>query len=98
MFVYCVYLCIYPSIHYLFELIYLIPPSSKVPGTPLGLPDSADGKESVYSAESRFLSLGRKDALEKGMLQCSCLDKNPMDRGTCKAAVHGVAEESDTTE
>ena len=29
-------------------------------------------------------------------LQCSCLE-NPMDRGACRATVHGVAE-SDTTE
>ena len=30
-------------------------------------------------------------------LQCSCL-QNPMDRGTWRATVHGVAEESDRTE
>ena len=30
-------------------------------------------------------------------LQCSCLE-NPMDRGACKAAVHGVTKELDMTE
>ena len=44
-------------------------------------------------------SLGWEAPLEKGMngypLQYSCLG-NPMDRGISKAAVHGVAEESDT--
>ena len=30
-------------------------------------------------------------------LQCSCLG-NPMDRGAWRATVHGVTEESDTTE
>ena len=37
------------------------------------------------------LTLGREDPLEKAVLQYSCLE-NPMDRGTWKAAVHGVAE------
>ena len=49
--------------------------------------------------ETCVWSLGWEDSLEKGIgnpLQYSCLE-NPMDRGTWRATVHGVAE-SDTTE
>ena len=36
--------------------------------------------------------LGREDSLEKGNpLQYSCLE-DPMDRGACQAAVHGVTK------
>ena len=41
---------------------------------------------------------GRSSGVGNGKpLQYSCLD-NPMDRGAWRAAVHGVAEESDVTE
>ena len=45
-------------------------------------------------------SLGREDSLEKensNPLQCSCLG-NPMDGGAWRATVHGVANESSTTD
>ena len=45
-------------------------------------------------------SLGREDPLEKensNPLQCSCLG-NPMDGGAWRATVHGVANESSTTD
>ena len=38
-----------------------------------------------------------KIPLEKEMLEYSCWE-NPMDRGAWRAAVHGVAEESDMAE
>ena len=44
--------------------------------------------------ETQVRSLGRGDALEKEMATHSsllCL-KNPMDRGTWKATVHGIAD------
>ena len=51
--------------------------------------------------ETRVLSLGREDPLEKGMsihsLQYSCLE-NPMDRGAWWAAVHRVAKSRTGTE
>ena len=50
--------------------------------------------------ETRGLSLGQEDPLEKGMaypLQYSCLG-NPMDKGAWQAAVHGVKKELNTTE
>ena len=51
--------------------------------------------------DTRVLSLGpgsgRSPAGGHGNpLQYSCLE-NPMDRGTWRATVHGIAEESDTT-
>ena len=45
-----------------------------------------------------ILGLGRSPGEENGYpLQCSCLE-NPTDRGAWRAAVRGVAQESDTTE
>ena len=43
--------------------------------------------------ETRALSLGWEDPLEKGMAtqQYSCLE-NPMDRGPWQATVHGTAK------
>jgi len=48
----------------------------------------------------RVQSLGWKDPLEEEMATCSNILawKNPMDRGAWQATVHGVANESDTTE
>ena len=40
---------------------------------------------------------GRSRGGGHGTPQCSCLE-NPMDGGAQRAAVHGVTEESDTTE
>ena len=45
----------------------------------------------------RFEPWVGKIPLENEVLECSCLEK-PMDRGAWRAAVHGVAKESDTTE
>ena len=45
-------------------------------------------------------SLGQEDSLEKGngnLLQYSCLE-NSTDRGAWWAIVHGVTEESDTSD
>ena len=58
-----------------------------------GLPCNSDGKESAAMQETRALSLGWEDPLEKGMAtqQYSCLE-NPMDRGPWQAIDHGVAK------
>ena len=54
----------------------------------LGFPGSSDGKEFTYNAED----LGRSPGEGNGnLLQYSCLG-NPVDRGTWKATVHGVAK------
>ena len=44
--------------------------------------------------ETRFQSLGREEPLEKGMVTHSSIlaMENPIDRGTWRAAVHGVAK------
>ena len=58
------------------------------------LKGSSDGKASACNAGDRVQSLGREDPMKKEMatpLQYSCLE-NFMDRGTCQATVHGVAE------
>ena len=44
--------------------------------------------------ETRVLSLGWEDPLEKEM--ASCLG-NPIERGAWRATVHGVTKESDVT-
>ena len=41
--------------------------------------------------ETRVLSLGWEDPLEKEIFQYSCVE-NPMDGGACWATVHGVAK------
>ena len=54
----------------------------------MGFPGSSDGKEFTYNAED----LGRSPGEGNGnLLQYSCLG-NPVDRGTWKATVHGVAK------
>ena len=63
-----------------------------------GLPCWLSGKESVCPCgRCGFdLWLGRSPGGENGnLLPSSCL-KNPMDRGTWQATVHGVTKESDT--
>ena len=45
--------------------------------------------------ETWVWSLGQKDPLEKKMATHSSI-KNSMDRGTCQATVHGVAESNMT--
>ena len=58
------------------------------------LPDSSVGKESACSAgDPGWISgLGRSPVEGNGNpLQYSCLE-NPMDRGACQSAVHGVAK------
>ena len=60
----------------------------------LNLPDSSVGKESACSAgDPGWISgLGRSPVEGNGNpLQYSCLE-NPMDRGACQTAVHGVAK------
>ena len=66
----------------------------------MGFPSGSDGKESACN-EGDLGSIpgsGRSPGEGNGYpLQYSCLG-NPMDRGHWWATVHGVAEESDTTE
>ena len=58
-----------------------------------GFPCSSDGRESACNAgdPGSIPGLGRYPGEGNGNpLQCSCLE-NPMDRGTWRATVHGVA-------
>ena len=50
--------------------------------------------------EARVWSLGQEDPLEKEMATHSSYSSlgSPMSRGACRAIIHGVAKESDTTE
>ena len=41
--------------------------------------------------ETKVISLGREDSLEKEILQYSCLE-SPMDRGAWRATVHRVTK------
>ena len=62
--------------------------------TSIGLPCSSNGKESVCNAGDQGLipGSGRYSGGGNGnQLLYSCLE-NPMDRGTWRATVHGVAE------
>ena len=59
-----------------------------------GIPGGSDGKESACNAGDLGLipGLGRSRGRGHGNpLQYSCLE-NPMDRGDCRATVHGVAD------
>ena len=68
----------------------------------LGFPDGSVGKESACNAGDvgdvgSIPRLGRSLGGGNGNpIQYSCL-RNPIDRGTWRATVHGVAKESDTT-
>ena len=65
----------------------------------MGFPGGLDGKESAYNVGDLDLipGSGRSPGGRNGNpLQYSCLG-NRMDRGACRATVHGVAEESNTT-
>ena len=70
-----------------------------------GFPGSVSGKEPACQCRRHkrrgFDPLGWEDPLEKGMavcpLQFSHLE-NLMDRGACRATIHIVAKDSDTTE
>ena len=58
----------------------------------LGFPGSSDSKESPAVKESWVQCLGQEDLL-KGMATHSVfLLENSMDRGACRATVHGVTE------
>ena len=48
--------------------------------------------------ETQVRSLGQEDPLEEEMAPHSSVLENPMDRGAWRAAVHGITDESDTTE
>ena len=64
-----------------------------------GFPGRSSGKGSACNAGDPGLipGSGRSSGGGHGCpLQYSCL-KNPVDRGACRATVHGVAKESDTT-
>ena len=66
----------------------------------MGFPGGLDGKEFSCNAGNLDLIPGLRRFLGEGNsnpLQYSCLG-NPVDRGAWRAAVHGVAKESDTTE
>ena len=66
----------------------------------MGFPGSSDGKESACNARDLglILGLGRSPGEGNGNpLQYSGLE-NPMDRGTWRATVHGVAEVLDMIE
>ena len=68
--------------------------------TKFHFPGGSDSKESPCNAGDLGLipGLGRPPGEGNGNpLQYSCLE-NPMDSGTWRATVHGVAKESDTTE
>ena len=61
--------------------------------THLPMPNAGDtGDTGSFPGSGRFPGEGNGNPL-----QYSCLG-NPMDRGTWLATVHGVSEESDTTE
>ena len=60
----------------------------------VGFPHSSVGKESACNAgdPGSIPGLGRSPGEGNGNpLQYSCLE-NPMDRGACRATVHGVAK------
>ena len=48
--------------------------------------------------ETQVRSLGQEDPLDEEMAPHSSVLENPMDRGAWRAAVHGITDESDTTE
>ena len=63
------------------------------------LPGGSMVKNLPSIQETRVPSLGWEDLLQKEMAtHCGILAwKSPMDRGTWRATVHGVAKELDTT-
>ena len=66
----------------------------------LGFPCGSTVKNPPIMQETGVRSMGQEDSPGKGngyLLQYSCLELNPMDGGTWKGTVHGVAE-SDMTE
>ena len=70
------------------------PSSNNASYTSKGLPCNSNGKESACNAgdPGSIPGLGRSSGEGHGNpLQYSCLEK-PMDRGACRAIVHGVAE------
>ena len=65
----------------------------------MGFPGGSDGKESTCNAGDMGLIPGSGRYPGEGNnnpLQYSCLE-NPIDRGDCQVAVHGVSKESDMT-
>ena len=65
----------------------------------LDIPEGSVVKNSLAMQQMRVQFLGLEDPLEEKMATHSSILalKNPMDRGTWRATVHGVAE-SDMTE
>ena len=65
----------------------------------LGLPGGLVEKIHLPMQETRVLSLGQEDPLEKEMESDSSILawEIPWTEGACQATVHGVSKESDTT-
>ena len=85
---------------FLLKVPYLIYNLQAFSHNPQGFPGGSDGKESACSAgdPSAIPRLGRSPGEGNGNpLRYSYLD-NSMDKGVWRATVHGVREESDTTE
>ena len=60
----------------------------------MGFPGGLDGKESAHNVgdPGSIPGSGRSPGEGNGIpLQCSCLE-NPMDRGTWRTTIHGIAE------
>ena len=66
----------------------------------MSFPGGSTVKNPPVMQEMWDQSLGQEDSLEKGngnLFQYSCLE-NSTDRGAWRAIVHGVTEESDTSD
>ena len=62
----------------------------------LQFPGGSVVKNLLANAGDVVLILGAGSSPGEGNGQCTCLE-SPIDKGACRATVHGVTEESDTT-